>query len=167
MTDTKQIKQEKEQKIIELVSKFCQEKLDKEYETLCIELTKKLGRKKNVPFMTGKLEIWAASIIYTIGRLNFLYDNSFTPYIPTSDIHEYFGTKGNTVCAKSKLIRDTLKLSYINNEFATSRMIEDNPFNQYVFVDDLIFPIQSLPIEYQKMVKEARAKGKDISFHTH
>lgn len=163
MTNTKQ---EKEQKIIELVSLFCQEKLDKEYETLCIELTKKLGRKRNIPFMTGKLEIWAASIIYTIGHLNFLYDKSFTPYIPASDIHEYFNTKSSTVSAKSKLIRDMLKLSQFNNNFSTSHTIESNPFNQYVIVDNLIVPILSLPIEYQEMVKEARARGEDISFQT-
>ena len=164
--DTKQIKQEKEQQIIELISKFCQEKLDKEYEALCIKLTQKLGRKRNVPFMTGKLEIWAASIIYVIGQLNFLFDKSFTPYIPASDIHEYFGTKSTTVGAKSKTIRDLLKLNRFDNEFSTTHWIESNPLNQYVLVDDMIVPIKSLPVEYQEMVKEARTRGEDISFQT-
>lgn len=77
--DAKQIKREKEQELIELVSNFCQEKLNEEYKQLCIELVQKLGRKRNVPFMTGKMEIWAASVIYTIGNLNFLFDKSFEP----------------------------------------------------------------------------------------
>lgn len=164
--DAKQIKKEKEQMLIELVSNFCQDKLNEEYETLCIELVKKLGRKRNVPFMTGKLEIWAASIVYTIGNLNFLFDKSFEPYIRSSDIHEYFGTKSSTVVAKSKVIRDLLKLDRFNNEFSTNRMSESNPFNQYVMVDGFIVTIDSLPEEYQQMVKDARSRGEDISFTT-
>lgn len=165
--DTKLIKKEKEQQLIKLVSSFCQDKLNEEYEQLCIELIRKLGRKRNVPFMTGKLEIWAASVIYTIGNLNFLFDKSFEPYIPSSEIHDYFGTKSSTVSAKSKLIRDTLKLDRIfNNDFATGHMIDINPLNQLVIVDDMIVPIESLPEEYQQMVKEARANGEDISFRT-
>jgi hypothetical protein len=162
--DAKQVKKEKEQMLIKLVSDFCQDKLNEEYGTLCVELVQKLGRKRTVPFITGKLEVWAASIIYTIGNLNFLFDKSFEPYIPSSDIHEYFGTKSSTVSAKSKTIRDLLKLNRFDNEFSTNHLIENNPFNQYVMVDDLIVPINSLPEEYQQMIKEARSKGEDISF---
>jgi hypothetical protein len=164
--DTKQVKKEKEQMLIKLVSDFCQDKLNEEYKTLCVELVKKLGRKRTVPFITGKLEVWAASIIYTIGNLNFLFDKSFEPYIPSSAIHEYFGTKSSTVSAKSKTIRDLLKLNRFDNEFSTSHLMENNPFNQYVMVDGLIVPIDSLPEEYQQMIKEARSKGEDISFQT-
>jgi hypothetical protein len=164
--DTKQVKKEKEQMLTGLVSDFCRDKLNEEYETLCVELVKKLGRKRTVPFITGKLEVWAAAIIYTIGNLNFLFDKSFEPCIPSSDIHEYFGTKSSTVSAKSKTIRDLLKLSRFNNEFSTNQMIENNPINQYVMVDDFIVPISSLPEEYQQMIKEARSKGGNISFQT-
>lgn len=162
----KNTKNEKEKVIIELVSRFCKEKLNDEYEQLCIKLTKKLGRKRNVPFMSGNLEIWASSIVYTIGKVNFLFDKSFEPYISSSDIHQYFGTKSSTVGAKSKLIMDLLNLSMFDDEFSTNHMQESNPFNQFVMVDDMIVPLDSIPEEYQKMVKEARAKGEDISFRT-
>ena len=33
-------------------------------------------------------------------------------------------------------------------------------------VDGFIVSIDSLPVEYQKLVKEARENGKDISFST-
>lgn len=165
--DAKQIKKEKEQELITLVSSFCQEKLNEEYELLCIELVKKLGRKRNVPFITGKLNIWAAAVVYTVGNLNFLFDKSFEPYISSNEIHDYFGTKSSTVGAKSKLIRDLLKLDRLfNNDFATNHMIDRNPLNQYVMVDDLIVPVESLPQEYQEMVKEARSRGEDIYFQT-
>lgn len=116
--------------------------------------------------MTGSLDIWAASIVYTIGTLNFLFDKSFKPYIPSSDIHECLGTKSSTISAKSRLIKDLLKLNRFNNEFSTKHVFDINPLNQLVIVDGLLYPIESLPEEYQKMVKEARANGEDISFQT-
>ena len=162
----KEEKNNKEQQLIELVSNFCKEKLNEEYDFLCAKLIKKLGRKRAVPFMTGRLEIWAASVVYTIGSLNFLFDKSFEPYISSNEIHDYFGTKSSTVTGKSKQIRDMLKLSYFNNEFSTSKMNDHNPFNTIVQVNGLFVPLDSISEEYQKMVKEARAGGKDISFST-
>lgn len=53
----KNTSRQKKQELIELVSDFCQEKLNDEYKTLCVELVKKLGRKINVPFISGKLDI--------------------------------------------------------------------------------------------------------------
>lgn len=165
--DTKQIKKEKEQKLIEMVSEFCEKKLNEEYKQLCIKLIQKLGRKRNVPFLTGKLDIWAASVVYTIGQLNFLFDKSFEPYISPSDIHDYFGTKSSTVGNRSREIRDMFKLDrFFNNDFATGQMIEENPFNQLVMVDGMLVPIESLPEEFQQMVKDIRTRGEDISFRT-
>lgn len=154
--DTKQVKKEKEERLIKLVSSFCQDMLDEEYETLCVELVKKLGRKRTVPFMTGKLDNWAASIVYTVGYLNFLFDKSFEPYIPSTDINNYFFTNSTTVASKSKTIRDLLKLDRFDNEFSTARMTENNPLNQYVVVNGLIVSIDSLPEEHQRIIKESR-----------
>lgn len=43
-----------------------------------------------------------------------------------------------------------------NNEFATGRIMDNNPFNQFVLVEGMIMPIESLPEEYQQMVREIR-----------
>lgn len=164
--EDKEKKLQKEQELLTLVSAFCKEKLNEEYNLLCSKMIKKLGRKRTVPFMTGRLEIWAASIVYTIGMLNFLFDKSFEPYISSNEIHEYFGTKSSTVSAKSRLLRDMLELSRFDDEFSTRHIIDNNPFNQFVLVNDIIVDLDSIPLEYQKMVREARAKGEDISFRT-
>lgn len=164
--EDKEKKLQKEQELLTLVSAFCKEKLNEEYNLLCSKMIKKLGRKRTVPFMTGRLEIWAASIVYTIGMLNFLFDKSFEPYISSNEIHEYFGTKSSTVSAKSRLLRDMLELSRFDDEFSTRHIIDNNPFNQFVLVNDIIVDLDSIPLEYQEMVKQARAKGEDISFRT-
>lgn len=165
--DKKQELKLKEQELIQSVSFFCKEKLNDEYEQLCIKMIQKLGRKRSCPFERGNLDIWAASVVYTIGNMNFLFDKSFEPYIQSSEIHDYFGTKSSTVSAKSKLIRDLLKLApYFDKNFSTSRMNDKNPFNKFVEVDGFLLSIESLPEEYQQMVKEARSRGQNIAFIT-
>lgn len=157
---------EKEQQLLEITGTFCAQKLNQEYFELCEKLIKKMGRKREVPFKRGKLEIWAAAVIYTIGSINFLGDKSFEPYLHTREIHNYFGTKPSTVSAKARMIKDMFDLWYYNPEFSTGHMHQSNPFNNLVMVDDLILPIESLPEHMQQMVHQARAEGKDIAFTT-
>jgi hypothetical protein len=35
-----------------------------------------MSRKRNVPFLYGRMEIWAAAIIHALGSINFLFDTS-------------------------------------------------------------------------------------------
>lgn len=157
---------EKQKKILDLAGSFCTQKLDEDYFQLTEKLIKKLGRKRNVPFVTGKEEIWAAAVIHALGTVNFLFDKSFEPYASVDDISNYFGTNKSTVTGKSKLIRELLKMERFGGEFATQRMEEQNPFNNLVMVNDTIYPLSALPPEYQEMVKQARKEGRDISFTT-
>ena len=118
----------KQQEIIQLAKKFCDEYLDKEYAELSEKLICKLGRKRNVPYVTGQTSIWAAAVIHALGTINFLFDKSFEPYATVSDINDFFGTKQSTVGNKSKQIRDLLKLGFWDAEFSTSHMKKGNPF---------------------------------------
>ncbi len=163
---TKQEIKQKEEKLIEIAGAFCAQKLDDEYLQLCKKLIKKLGRKKDVPFQRGKIEIWAAAVIYAIGSINFLFDKSFEPYVTAEQISEYFGTKNSTVSNKARQIKDMFDMWHFNPEFSTQRMTVFNPFNQMVRVEGYIVPIDTLPGDLQQMVRDARARGEDIEFHT-
>lgn len=163
--DKKEIK-ERENKLLELTGIFCSQKLDDDYFQLSEKLIKKMGRKKDVPFKRGKLEIWAAAVIYTIGSINFLFDKSFEPYMTAQQISDYFGTKNSTVSNKARQIREMFKLTMFDNEFATEHMNETNPFNDLVMVDGLIAPLSSIPENLQELVKKERAEGRDIEFTT-
>ncbi len=121
MSDIKQ----REKELIEMVSGFCDENLDEEYTTLCVNLVRKLGRKREVPFKRGKLENWASGVVYAIGQLNFLFDSDFEPYATPDEICKYFGTKKSTASNKARDIRQILNLKLGNNEFST-RMILDS-----------------------------------------
>jgi hypothetical protein len=162
----KQKIQERQQQILDLVRDFCAKKLDEEYFELAERLTQKLARKKSVPFVTGQIEVWAASIIHALGTINFLFDKASIPYSSVDEINKFFGTNKTTTGNKSKQIRDLLKLQRWDDEFSTKRMNDSNPYANLVMVDGLIVPLDSLPEQYQEAVRQARAEGKDISFTT-
>lgn len=123
-----------------MTDKFCNEHIDAEYAALCKLMIEKLGRKRNVkPLATGRLNIWAAAVVYTVATNNFLFDKSFKPYIPSSEIHEYFDTKQSTISAKSAQIRQMLKMSpRFDPTFSTKYSLENNPFLMFSQFGDLL-----------------------------
>ena len=163
---TKEEIKNKEKKLLELIGSFCDQNLDDDYYQLCQKLVLKLGRKRDVPFKRGKIEIWAAAIIHAIGSINFLFDKSFEPYVTAEQICEYFGTKKSTVSNKARQIKDMFKMGYYDSDFSTQNMTENNPFNDMVMVNGLIVPLSSIPEDLQEMVKKERAEGRDIEFTT-
>ena len=122
----------REDNIVKMVVNFCNEKIDAEYASLCEKMVRKLGRKRNNPLERGRLEIWAAAVIYTVATMNFLFDKSFEPYLPLSEIHNHFGTSSSTISQKSGQIRSMLKLRrYWDPEFSTEQMAANNPLNMF------------------------------------
>ena len=131
--------------ILNLIKEFCTQKLDEDYFELSERLLNKLGRKRDVPFMSGKIEIWAAAVIHALGTINFLFDKSFEPYTTVDEINVFFGTNKSSTGQKSKVIRDLLNLGYFDSEFSTPRMKQNNPFARLTMVNGFIVPKDSLP----------------------
>lgn len=163
---TKEEIKEREKTLLELTETFCTQNLDDDYFQLCRKLIKKLGRKRDVPFQRGKVEIWAAAVVYAIGSINFLFDKSFEPYMTPEQISEYFGTINSTVSNKARQIKDMFDMWHFSPEFSTKKMTEDNPFNKMVMVDGFIVPLDTIPEDLQELVKKERAEGRDIEFTT-
>ena len=136
--DKTEIERRKDQ-LLNLIKEFCMLKLDDDYFELSERLLNKLGRKRDVPFMSGKIEIWAGATIHALGTVNFLFDKSFEPFVTIDEINEFFGTNKSTTGAKSKIIRDLLNIGYFDDEFSTTHIKENNPFNDLMMVDGLIF----------------------------
>lgn len=118
---------EKEKILIKMTSEFCETYLDDEYQVLAEKLIKKMSRKRNVPFLRGRLEIWAAAVIHALGSINFLFDRSTKPYASVSDIANYFKVNKSTVSQKSKKIRDMFKMSYFDEEFSREEIKKLTP----------------------------------------
>lgn len=142
----------KEKQLLMMVGDFTRDNINEEYTELCRNLVKKLGRKHDVPFKRGKLEIWASAVVYAIGQINFLFDKSFEPYLTPDDICNYFNTKKSTVSSKAKTIRDILKLEYYDKEFSTGKMIENNPLNNFVMTEEGIIVPKSMLFEEKSVL---------------
>ena len=149
---------DKKQRLIELTGAFCDEFLDDEYKQLCEKLINKMSRKRSVPFLTGRIEIWAAAVVYALGSINFLFDSGFEPYASADDICDFFGTKKSTTSQKAKLIRDMFKMRYWDEEFSTADMKESDPFAKMVMINGLIVPIDSLPPGIREIIERERDK---------
>jgi hypothetical protein len=99
-TQDKVTVQEYIEKLIQMTNGFCDSYLDAEYEALCEKLIRKMSRKRVVPFLSGKIEIWAAGVVYALGGINFLFDKSSNPHASPDDICNYFGTSKSTTGQK-------------------------------------------------------------------
>lgn len=151
--EEKKIVEGKAQKLLEMTGNFCGQYLDEDYKQLCEKLIGKMSRKRNVPFLSGRIEIWAGAIIYALGSINFLFDSSFKPYATGEDICNFFATSKSTTAQKAKSIRDMFKLGYYDKEFSTGHMRENSPFSNFVMVNGFIVDKRSLPPEIQEKLR--------------
>jgi hypothetical protein len=137
------------EEISTIVTAFCAEHLDEEYAQLGRRLAAKLARKRPSPLLRGDRRIWAAGIVYALGRVNFLSDPSRRPHLHTDQLAELFGVKQQTMANKGRLIMDTLRISVFDPEWTRRDMIEANPRMWLIQVDGLVMDARALPEEIQ------------------
>ena len=136
MTDIKADKNTKVMEIKNLLHNFCEVYLNPEIEAYCFKLCDTLGRKRKINILRSKSEQWAASIIYVIARLNFLFDPKNEYHIAAGDICNYFDTKQSTTGNKATQIEQICNLS-IGEEGYCSEEITDM-FTYYETEDGFI-----------------------------
>jgi hypothetical protein len=165
MSNRELVKQKKNA-LIEMTDGFVDRYLDEDYKMLCRKLIDKMSRKRQVPFLSGRLEIWAAAVVYALGQINFLFDKSFEPYVSATDLCDYFGASQSTTSQKAKKIRDMFKMRYFNEEFSTERMQKENPLNEFVMINGLIVPVSAvmkvLETEEARLRKELKLEDEDF-----
>ncbi len=103
-------KKQRLEEIKDLILAFCEEHLDDELYGYALELCDMLGRKLKIVITRGKKEIWAASIIYVIARLNFLFDPESEFSLSADTVCDFFGTKKSTVGNKATQIERACNL---------------------------------------------------------
>ena len=142
--------------ITQLTDAFSQAYLNDEYAELCRQLTATLCRKRPSPLSQGKAPTWACGIIHALGMVNFLFDSSQKPYVPASQIWEYFSLSSSTMQAKSKQIRDLLHMYQMDPAWTLPSMVNQNPLVWMISVNGLIIDARYAPREIQQ---EAFRKG--------
>jgi hypothetical protein len=148
--------QEKFDQITALTDNFAQQHLNNEYAQLIRFATAALCRKRPSPLNSGKPATWACGITHAIGMVNFLFDSTQTPHISAGNIYKIFDVSGGTGQAKSKLVRDALKISQWDPDWCLPSKLADNPMVWMVEVNGFIMDLRMAPRQIQAA---AFAKG--------
>lgn len=115
---------EKREEIARMIEEYCKQYLDDEILELCTRLLDKMARKHNVPFLRGRISIWAAAIVHLIARMNFLFDQKASPSTSASDISFHFNTVPSTIGAKATTIEKLVKVRRFDPEFSTRQVLD-------------------------------------------
>ncbi len=94
-----------------LLLPFCTEHLNEELTGYVMKLVERLGRKRVISIIRGKPETWAATIVYVIARLNFLFDKENPFYLTADTIADFFEVSKSTASQKAMLIEKACNIS--------------------------------------------------------
>lgn len=142
---------EKHDAVWALVEPFCRERLNEEYLALCGQLLGVLARKRPSPLVNGTGAAWACGIVRTIGWVNFLDDSTQKLHMKMTDVDKAFGVSSGTGQAKSKAIRDMLKIRTFDPQWTLPSKIADNPMVWLVELNNgMIVDVRSMPREVQE-----------------
>lgn len=142
--------------IVAMTDAFARDRLNEEYRDLIRRLVDKLARKRPSPLVNGTVAAWAAGAVRAIGWVNFLDDPSRPVHVKSVDIDKAFGISTGTGQAKSKAIRDLLKLTPFDRDWTPPSQMDRNPMAWLVTVNGLVVDVRHMPREVQE---EAAARG--------
>jgi len=136
--------------IVAFTDPFCRQHLTEEYGSLCRRLTAKLCRKRPSPLATGKPKTWACGIVYVLGRVNFLFDSSQTPYMRADELCSHFGLSASTGSTKSTVILNLLNSGQADPQWTLPSRLANNPVAWLIKVDGFIVDARHAPREVQE-----------------
>ena len=139
--------------LIEIIDEFCDQHLNDEYKEVCGLLAADLCQDGS-PILKGKASSWAAGIIWSIGRANFLSDMSFEPAMTQQEFSKAIGVSPATISAKSRVIWNGLDLMPLDPNYAVASQADSNPLIWMVEVDGFIMDLRSAPRELQEAAYE-------------
>lgn len=131
-------------KLAELTDAFCDAHLNAEYKQLCREMAAVVCRN-GASVLRGKASGWAAGIVYTLGRVNFLTDPNQTPHMAATEIAKGFGVSQATMMNKAKLIREGLHLMPLHPDWCLPSKQADNPLVWMLEVNGFLMDIRDAP----------------------
>ena|SRR5208282_184512 len=142
------------EKIVGLTDDVCDRHLDSEYRDLARAMTEALCRKRPSPVVSGEPRTWACSIVYVLGRINFLSDKSFSPHMTTADLCAAFEVGESTVHAKARAIEKAIGTRPLDLRWTLPSLVEKNPLTWMAEVNGLLVDLRDMPREVQEIAFE-------------
>ena len=137
--------------IVALTDRFSHQHLNDEYAQLARYATAALCRKRPSPLVSGYANTWACGIIYALGYVNFLFDKSQNPHTSAAELCESFDISKSTGAAKSKVVRDTLKMSQFDPNWCLPSKLDSNPMAWLITVNGFAVDARHLPRDIQEV----------------
>ena len=141
---------ERYEAITGITDEFCQKYLNEEYADLARKMAAALSRKRPSPLESGHAKSWAAGIVYALGRVNFLSDDSREPYMTMSELCEKISASQSNASSKSKEIWTSLNLMQFHPGWCLPSLLEDNPLAWIIEVNGLPVDARMMPREIQE-----------------
>lgn len=142
--------------IIAITDEVCGAHLTEEYAALARKLAAALARKRPSPLQAGRVKTWAGGILYTLARVNFLFDKSQTPHLRADELCALCGVSQGTASAKAKAIEELLDIGPVDPNWYLPSKMDDNPMLWLIQVNGLITDARSASLAVQE---EAFRKG--------
>lgn len=142
--------QSKYDEIVELTDQCCLQHLTEEYREFCRRMTATLCRKRPSPLVKGKSNTWACGMVYTLGRVNFLFDKSQMPHMRADALCAHFGVSPKTGGTKSTDIMKLLKIGQMDPKWTLPSRIGDNPMAWLIQVNGMIVDARKVPRKIQE-----------------
>jgi hypothetical protein len=99
--------------------------LDGEYRDLARALLGKLARKRPSPLARGDETIWAGTVLYALGQINYLFDRHSDPHLTGDALATAVGVPQVTLTNKAKTVRGLLRLQPLDREFSRNEHLAD------------------------------------------
>lgn len=115
-----------------------------------------LCRKRPSPLASGQPKTWAAGIVYVLGPINFLGDQSFPPHMTTAALCAAFDVGESSVHAKARAIEKALQIRPFDQIWTPTSLLATNPLVWMAEVGGVVVDLRAMPRAVQE---EAFAKG--------
>ncbi len=139
------------EKVVGLTDDVCKRQLNSEYRDLARAMAAALCRKRPSPLRSGQPRTWACSIVYVLGRINFLGDPSFPPHMTTAKLCAEFQVGESTVHAKARAIENALGIGPFDPQWMLRSLAERNPLVWMAEVNGLLVDLRDMPREVQEI----------------
>jgi hypothetical protein len=133
-----------------LADTVCREHLNDAYAELAQEMPAELCLREPSLLKRGRPESLACGIVYTLGKVNFLFDRSQTPHLSSGELCGLFGMSPATGSSKARLILDQLDSFQFDPRWCLPGMLETNPLAWIVEINGVPVDARWLPLEVQE-----------------
>ena len=139
------------EKIVGLTDDVCDRYLNTEYRDLARAMTAALCRKRPSPLASGQPRTWACGIVYALGRVNFLSDKSFSPYMTTADLWRHSGQREHHSRQGARYRKSDWGRVFDPRRFQLGR---EDPLFWMAEVNGLLVDLRDMPREVQEIAFE-------------